>query len=210
MESTSSEHMISQFKTAIEAALASSVDTRADMRAQCAKPHISVSRWRKNLSILHNNAIRLSQGTSQKACSMESCNRSPICSNKGLRFIIPGYSKSRGGRLSGSEKLILQTKPRNFTSKPTWPRSANTTTSTPDQRLKRGHLFRHTADSRDPFSKIDRFGTSGTTFWYVLIVFAISVLSMLSSRLNTLQNDFNTLSRCMRCSMPVLVHLLIE
>lgn len=207
VESTSSEHMISQFKRAIEAALASSVDTRAELRAQCAKQHISVSRWRNNISILHSNAIRLSQGTSQKACNIKSCNRSPMCSSKRLRFKILRCLKSRGGGLTGPAKSIIPTKSCNFTSKPTWPRLADTTTSTPDQGLDRGHSFRHSARSRDSFSEIDCLGTSGTTFWYVLIV--LHYLNFITAVIpieHSAEWFFTTFLRCMRCSVPVLVH----
>lgn len=165
VESISSEHMTSQLKRAIEAALASNFETRADMRARCAKQHISVSRWRDNLGILHNNAIRLSQeNAGQKACSMES-NQSSISSGKGLRFKLPGYLKGRGGRPNGPGQFMTPTKPRNRASKPTWPRLTDRISSSPDQRLKRGHSFRHTESSRNSSGEIDSFGTSMTTFW---------------------------------------------
>ncbi len=61
IESTSPKHVISQFKTAIEAALASSPSERAGMRAQARKLRFSVALWKANIDQLHETAIRLSQ-----------------------------------------------------------------------------------------------------------------------------------------------------
>lgn len=61
IESTSSEHVINQFKTAIEAALASSPSERAVMRAQARKLRFPVALWKANIDQLHETAIRLSR-----------------------------------------------------------------------------------------------------------------------------------------------------
>lgn len=61
IESTSPKHVISQFKTAIEAALASSPSERAGMRAQARKLRFPVALWKANIDQLHETAIRLSR-----------------------------------------------------------------------------------------------------------------------------------------------------
>lgn len=61
VESTSSKHMISQFKMTVEAALASSTETRALMRAQSLRQRFPVAQWKANLNLLHDTAIKLSR-----------------------------------------------------------------------------------------------------------------------------------------------------
>lgn len=61
IEYTSPKHAISQFKTAIEAALASSHSERAVMRAQARKQRFPVAQWKANIDLLHDTAIRLSR-----------------------------------------------------------------------------------------------------------------------------------------------------
>lgn len=161
VESTSPKHMISQFKKAVEAALASNNDTRADMRAQPLKQKISVSRWRSDLAVLHDKAIRFSRNFSGKsACGMTSPGRLVICS-KPFECL-----KGRGGRPTSLGK-ITSTKPPDFLPNLTWPRAADTSNLTPDLRLKTGHLSRHAERSRNGFSEVDQFSNLGTSFRYV-------------------------------------------
>ncbi|KAK4466054.1 family 5 putative glycoside hydrolase family 13/Glycosyltransferase [Cladorrhinum samala] len=61
VESTSAKHLISQFKDAIDGALASDKDTRAKMRAISAKQRFPVARWVEEISELHNTSIQKSQ-----------------------------------------------------------------------------------------------------------------------------------------------------
>lgn len=61
VESTSAKHLISQFKDAIDGALASDQDTRAKMRAISAKQRFPVARWVEEISELHNTSIQKSQ-----------------------------------------------------------------------------------------------------------------------------------------------------
>lgn len=61
VESTTSKHMISQFKMAVEAALASSAETRAIMRTQAVRQRFPVAQWSANLDLLHDTAIMLSR-----------------------------------------------------------------------------------------------------------------------------------------------------
>ena len=61
IESTTSKHLISQFKMAIEGALASKKSVRATMRARSAKQRFPIAQWQEDLSIMQDTAIRLSQ-----------------------------------------------------------------------------------------------------------------------------------------------------
>lgn len=61
IESTSAKHVIRQFKTAIEAALASSHPERAVMRAQAMKQRFPIAQWKANIDLLHDTAIRFSR-----------------------------------------------------------------------------------------------------------------------------------------------------
>lgn len=61
VESASTKHLISQFKMAIEAALASKTKTRATMRARSAKQRFPVAQWKEDLAILQDTAIKLNQ-----------------------------------------------------------------------------------------------------------------------------------------------------
>ncbi|KAJ5202082.1 uncharacterized protein N7498_006745 [Penicillium cinerascens] len=57
VESTSTKHLLVQFKLAIEAALNSKTDTRAMMRARSAKQRFPVAQWVEDLEILQSTAI---------------------------------------------------------------------------------------------------------------------------------------------------------
>lgn len=61
IESTTSKHLISQFKMAIEGALASKQSVRATMRARSAKQRFPIAQWQEDLSIMQETAIRLNQ-----------------------------------------------------------------------------------------------------------------------------------------------------
>ena len=61
IESTTSKHLISQFKMAIEGALASKRSVRATMRARSAKQRFPIAQWQEDLSIMQDTAIRLNQ-----------------------------------------------------------------------------------------------------------------------------------------------------
>ena len=66
IESTTSKHLISQFKMAIEGALASKRSVRATMRARSAKQRFPIAQWQEDLSIMQENAIRLNQKAASK------------------------------------------------------------------------------------------------------------------------------------------------
>lgn len=61
IESTSPKHINSQFKMAIEAALATELETRAIMRTYATRQRFPVTQWRAKIAVLHNTAITLSQ-----------------------------------------------------------------------------------------------------------------------------------------------------
>lgn len=61
IESTTTRHLISQFKMAIQGALASKPDVRKTMRARSAMQRYPVAQWKETLGILQDNAIRLNQ-----------------------------------------------------------------------------------------------------------------------------------------------------
>lgn len=59
VESTSTFHLLKQFKGALNAAMASSYETRAMMRARSAKQRFPVAQWVEDLEILQSSSIRL-------------------------------------------------------------------------------------------------------------------------------------------------------
>ena len=69
IESTTAKHLISQFKIAIETALACKPEMRAKMRAQSAKQRFPVARWKEDLDILQGTAMKLSQKQALKSGS---------------------------------------------------------------------------------------------------------------------------------------------
>ena len=61
IESTTTKHLISQFKIAVLSALASKLEVRKSMRARSAMQRYPVAQWKETLAILQDNAIRLNQ-----------------------------------------------------------------------------------------------------------------------------------------------------
>ncbi|KAF2458155.1 hypothetical protein BDY21DRAFT_214196 [Lineolata rhizophorae] len=59
VESTSTTHMLQQFKQAIEEAIASDQPTRALMRARAAKQRFPVAQWVESLEALQSSAIKI-------------------------------------------------------------------------------------------------------------------------------------------------------
>ncbi|KAJ5925198.1 hypothetical protein N7454_007837 [Penicillium verhagenii] len=59
VESTTTSHLIKQFKLAIDGALNSKQETRAMMRARSAKQRFPVAQWIEDLEILQSTAIRI-------------------------------------------------------------------------------------------------------------------------------------------------------
>ncbi|KAJ5929772.1 hypothetical protein N7454_006722 [Penicillium verhagenii] len=67
VESTSTSHLLVQFKLAIDAALSSKTDTRAMMRARSAKQRFPVAQWVEDLEILQSTAIQVHNKESSKS-----------------------------------------------------------------------------------------------------------------------------------------------
>lgn len=61
VESTTSKHLINQFKIAIKSALASKTPVRARMRAISAKQRFPVAQWKQDLGKMHETAMVMSQ-----------------------------------------------------------------------------------------------------------------------------------------------------
>ena len=67
VESTTTTHLLHQFKMAIESALASKPETRAMMRARSAKQRFPVAQWVEDLEILQSTAIKIHQKEATKS-----------------------------------------------------------------------------------------------------------------------------------------------
>lgn len=61
VESTTTKHLLRQFKAAIRAALASKPSTRAKMRARSALQRFPVADWKELLATMHETAIKVNQ-----------------------------------------------------------------------------------------------------------------------------------------------------
>ena len=61
IESTTTQHVLTQFKIACQGALSSKPDTRAIMRARAAKQRFPVAQWVEDLEKLQSTAIEISQ-----------------------------------------------------------------------------------------------------------------------------------------------------
>lgn len=141
VESTSPKHMISQFKKAVEAALASDADVRAGMRAQSTKQQFLVSQWRTDLGVLHNNAIRLSQRNSCIAkCSPASLMRGTTDSVAVLRPKNSWCVKTRYFGSTDLPKIISPTKAPNHVTSLPQPEEAHNINSSSVLRNELDHL----------------------------------------------------------------------
>ena len=67
VESTTTTHLLHQFKMAIQGALASKPETRAMMRARSAKQRFPVAQWVEDLEILQSTAITIHKRESTKS-----------------------------------------------------------------------------------------------------------------------------------------------
>ncbi|KAK1753174.1 family 5 putative glycoside hydrolase family 13/Glycosyltransferase [Echria macrotheca] len=89
VESTSAKHLISQFKDAIQGAMASDKETRAKMRAVSAKQRFPVARWVEEIGELHSTAIRKSNKHKDKPTHLTISNLSKF---RGSRAPSPAPS----------------------------------------------------------------------------------------------------------------------
>lgn len=67
VESTKASHLLTQFKHAIQAALKTDTDTRAQMRAYSAKQRFPVAQWLEKLEKLQESVIKIHDKTAKKA-----------------------------------------------------------------------------------------------------------------------------------------------
>ncbi|KAG7294144.1 hypothetical protein NEMBOFW57_004212 [Staphylotrichum longicolle] len=78
VESTSAKHLISQFKEAIQGALAADKETRAKMRAVSAKQRFPVARWVEEINDLHKTSIQKSLKYRDKPDPLRLVSRSKV------------------------------------------------------------------------------------------------------------------------------------
>lgn len=100
VESTTTTHLLHQFKMAIEGALASKQETRAIMRARSAKQRFPVAQWVEDLEILQSTAIRIHQKeagrfhTRPSTPTASSFNTPPLGSPSSPGTPLEGHSRS--------------------------------------------------------------------------------------------------------------------
>ncbi len=94
VESTTTAHLLKQFKEAIKEAMHSSFETRAMMRARSAKQRFPVAQWVEDLEILQSTSIRLHDKveSEQSHSSMPSYMQTPTPS--GANTPIGGHSRN--------------------------------------------------------------------------------------------------------------------
>ena len=97
IESTTSKHLISQFKMAIQAAMASKVEMRAKMRARAAKQRFPIAQWKEDLSVMQDTAIALSQKQAFKQKNRVTSRFSGINSAKQSGASSPRFWSAQSG-----------------------------------------------------------------------------------------------------------------
>lgn len=93
IESTTTKHVMQQFKIAIQGALGSKSDVRAIMRARAAKQRFPVAQWIEDLEKLQTTAIELSQKLEQKKAGRQGGKSAPNTPG-GSRFNTPTHSRN--------------------------------------------------------------------------------------------------------------------
>ena len=96
VESTTTTHLIHQFKMAIESALASKQETRAMMRARSAKQRFPVAQWVEDLEILQSTAIKIHQKEASRSHAHQPLTTSASGFNtpSGMSTPLAGHSRS--------------------------------------------------------------------------------------------------------------------
>ncbi|KAK0731957.1 alpha amylase [Lasiosphaeris hirsuta] len=77
-ESISPQHLLAQFRKAIQSALASTPEQRATMRAWSAKQRFPVAEWVQRVNTLHSEAIRIHNSETEKKAKRPMSLASPI------------------------------------------------------------------------------------------------------------------------------------
>ncbi|KAF2795737.1 glycosyltransferase family 5 protein [Melanomma pulvis-pyrius CBS 109.77] len=109
IESVSTKHLIRQFQGTIKAAMASSQETRAEMRARSSLQRFPVAQWLQGLEKLQSGSIKMHQRVSgARASKFPGASTpiilSPLPSTPGSEFTSPGSTQppSRMGSRIGS------------------------------------------------------------------------------------------------------------
>ena len=92
IESTTTKHVMQQFKIAIQGALAAKPDVRAIMRARAAKQRFPVAQWIEDLETLQTTAIDISHKLEQKKARHGG--KSGANTPAGSRINTPAHSRS--------------------------------------------------------------------------------------------------------------------
>jgi len=93
IESTTTKHVIQQFKIACQGALASKSDVRAIMRARAAKQRFPVAQWVEDLEKLQSTAIEISQKQLSKTAARSLLGLSGANTPSQSRWNTPAHSR---------------------------------------------------------------------------------------------------------------------
>lgn len=111
VESTTTSHLLKQFKLAIDSALSSKPEVRAMMRARSAKQRFPVAQWIEDLEILQSTAVRIHDKERAKAQAQSSTSASAYNAIYGM--MTPQVAVSmRSGASSGTLTPPLQSSSR--------------------------------------------------------------------------------------------------
>ncbi|KAI4100361.1 MAG: hypothetical protein LQ339_005534 [Xanthoria mediterranea] len=106
VESTTTTHLLHQFKMAIEGALASKQETRAMMRARSAKQRFPVAQWVEDLEILQSTAIKIHQKEAGRSHPRPPTPALPESNTPGLDSpILPGTPLRADSRSNSGTNL---------------------------------------------------------------------------------------------------------
>lgn len=145
IESTTTKHLIVQFKMAVKGALAAKLETRRKMRARSAMQRFPVAQWKETLGILQDNAIRLNQrqtlkqaSTTPHACGSLDGSTTPLDGTTGpLRF---WYRRSSGLSSGASTAIHSRQQSRSRSRAQSPQRVTEADPPTLGQRLGPGHV----------------------------------------------------------------------
>jgi alpha-1,3-glucan synthase len=182
VESTSPKHMISQFKKAVEAALASNADVRAIMRAQSTRQQFLVSEWRTDLGILHNNAIRLSQRKNYIVTRGPASIKRGAADSVAVRRPQNSFcAKNRSFGPTDIPRIISPINPLNHVSDLTKPEEADKMNSSSVLRTEPGRFVGDVARQKNHLGQVHEIDKLRSSLPYVLPFSLTSLLFVISS-----------------------------
>jgi alpha-1,3-glucan synthase len=116
VESTTTKHMLHQFKSAIEEALASKTEQRAMMRARSAKQRFPVAKWVEDLNTLQQTAIKIhseeKDSSSRGIFRPRTRSRAPASiSGLGLQFPDEGFFYPQSRAVSSDRLSTYEAQP---------------------------------------------------------------------------------------------------